>query len=88
MAVSCSHLDEIRDVRPDSDGCEACRSMGGWWVHLRLCLSCGKVACCDSSPNRHASRHAAQSHHPIARSLEPGEDWAWCYPDGLFMETA
>jgi hypothetical protein len=84
MAQRCAHLDQIKDVTPSTlEGCEDCLAMGSGWVHLRLCLSCGKVGCCDSSPNRHASRHAAASHHPIARSFEPGEDWRWCYVDQM-----
>jgi uncharacterized UBP type Zn finger protein len=63
------------------DGCEDCLRSGGKWLHLRICLSCGHVGCCDSSPGRHASRHAAEVSHPIVRSLEPGEDWCWCFED-------
>ena len=80
-APPCSHLDQIRDVTPSSEGCEDCLRIGSWWVHLRLCMICGHVACCDSSPNQHASKHAATTGHPIVRSLEPGEDWMWCYID-------
>jgi uncharacterized UBP type Zn finger protein len=82
--VACTHLDQI-EVRPpsmaDVEGCEECLKTGDQWVHLRVCLSCGKVGCCDSSPNRHATKHAGDSGHPIVRSLEPGEDWCWCYED-------
>ena len=82
--VACTHLDRI-EVKPpaiaDVDGCEECLKSGDRWVHLRVCLTCGKVGCCDSSPNRHASRHADESGHPIVRSLEPGEDWCWCFSD-------
>jgi hypothetical protein len=82
MAASCSHLDEIRIEPPAAvAGCEDCLRIGGRWVHLRACRSCGHVACCDSSPNQHASKHAAASGHPIVSSLEPGEDWSWCYVD-------
>ena len=84
----CGHLDQIRDVSPSADGCEECLAIGGWWVHLRLCLTCGRVGCCDSSPNRHASRHARTAEHPIVRSLEPGQDWAWCFVDELILEPA
>ena len=80
MAI-CTHLDQIQDVEPRTDGCGECLRTGGWWVHLRLCRTCGEVGCCDSSPNRHASKHAAAVGHPIASSLEPGEDWSWCYVD-------
>jgi uncharacterized UBP type Zn finger protein len=87
-SVPCSHLDTIREVTPSADGCEECLAMGSWWVHLRLCLACGHVGCCDSSPNRHASRHAAAVGHPIVQSLEAGEDWIWCYVDQVMLEPA
>ena len=81
MAV-CRHLDQIRPVTPSStEGCSDCLATGGEWVHLRLCLTCGRVGCCDSSPNRHASRHALAEGHPIVASFEPGEDWSWCFVD-------
>ena len=84
MAVTCTHLDQIKITPPDSvEGCEDCLAIGSTWVHLRVCLSCGKVGCCDSSPNRHASKHAAAESHPIMRSAEPGEDWCWCTIDEL-----
>ena len=80
--TTCGHLGQIRDVTPDSaEGCSDCLAIGSTWVHLRECLTCGHVACCDSSPNRHATAHAEGSGHPIIRSFEPGEDWRWCYPD-------
>lgn len=82
MSAPCSHLDQINDVQPSTlDGCEECLKIGGRWVHLRLCLSCGKVGCCDSSPNRHASEHARADAHPIVTSFERGEDWRWCFVD-------
>ncbi len=82
MSAACSHVDQIQDVRPSTlDGCEECLKTGGRWVHLRLCLSCGKVGCCDSSPNRHASKHARADAHPIVESFERGEDWRWCFVD-------
>ena len=77
----CDHLDQIRDVTPSADGCEDCLPIGGSWVHLRLCLTCGHVGCCDSSPSRHGSAHARETSHPIVRSFEPGEDWSYCYVD-------
>ncbi len=80
-ATKCTHLDQIRDVTPSGAGCKECLETGGRWVHLRLCLICGHVGCCDSSPGRHATKHYHSSHHPIVRSFEPGEDWAWCYVD-------
>lgn len=79
--ANCSHLEEIRNVRPHTRGCEECLEMGDGWVHLRLCLSCGHVGCCDSSKNHHATKHFWSTHHPVVRSLEPGEDWRWCYVD-------
>lgn len=89
MAPSCTHLDQVRDVTPRTpQGCEECLKAKGWWVHLRLCLSCGHVGCCDQSPGKHATKHFQQSRHPIIRSFEPGEDWGWCYVDELMMEPA
>lgn len=80
--ATCTHRDHIKDVEPHTrEGCEDCLAIGGRWVHLRLCLECGHVGCCDSSPNRHASKHAHDSGHPIVQSFEPGEDWRWCYVD-------
>ena len=81
----CTHLDTIHvTALPESvPGCEDCLRIGGWWVHLRLCLGCGHIGCCDSSPNRHATAHARSSQHPIMRSLVPGEDWCWCYEDEI-----
>ena len=84
----CTHLDFIRDVSPSAPGCEDCLRIGSWWVHLRMCMTCGHVGCCDSSPNRHASAHARTSDHPIVRSIEPGEDWMWCYVDEVVLEAA
>jgi CPA2 family monovalent cation:H+ antiporter-2 len=77
----CAHTDQARDVTPSAPGCEDCLRTGDAWVHLRVCMTCGHVGCCDSSKNRHASGHHRASGHPIVRSLEPGEDWAWCYED-------
>jgi uncharacterized UBP type Zn finger protein len=73
------HLKEIREVTPSAEGCEDCLKMGSDWVHLRLCLTCGHVGCCDDSPNRHATAHFHATRHPIIQSFEPGEDWRWCY---------
>ncbi len=82
---TCAHLDRIEvsevPARTEVPGCEECLQMGGRWVHLRVCRTCGKVGCCDSSPNRHASKHAVEASHPIASSIEPGEDWSWCFVD-------
>ena len=85
-SAQCSHVDQIEVVEPHTEeGCEDCLAMGGRWVHLRLCLSCGHVGCCDSSPNRHASKHAASDQHPIVKSFEPGEEWRWCYVDEVVV---
>lgn len=85
--AACTHLDQTRDVEPRTpNGCEECLRMGSGWVHLRLCLRCGHVGCCDNSPNRHATKHNRSTAHPIIRSFEPGEKWAYCYPDDLFFE--
>jgi len=76
------HLSMVRPVLPHTmNGCEDCLPLGTPWVHLRLCLTCGHVGCCDSSPMRHAPGHAAGSRHPIVRSFEPGESWRWCFVD-------
>jgi uncharacterized UBP type Zn finger protein len=89
MATSCSHLAQIRPAVPRTPrGCEECLQVGSSWVHLRLCLTCGHVGCCDSSPNKHASKHFGSTHHPIVRSFEPGEDWGWCYADRVYLEPA
>jgi hypothetical protein len=87
MATTCTHLDHIHvtELPASVDGCEDCLAMGGKWLHLRLCLECGHVGCCDSSPNRHASAHARGTGHPIVRSIQPGEQWSWCFPDELAM---
>jgi hypothetical protein len=79
----CSHIDQVKVLElPDEiAGCEECLATGGRWVHLRMCQTCGRIGCCDSSPGRHATAHAHSSAHPIVRSAEPGEDWSWCYVD-------
>src|SRR5947209_4717328 len=87
MSDTCTHLDTVEEVTPSSNGCVDCLKIGGRWVHLRLCMRCGHVGCCDNSPNRHATAHwHAQPDHPLIRSYEPGEDWWWCYADELFFE--
>ena len=83
---TCTHLNQIRDVQSNSKGCEECLKTGDPWVHLRLCLTCGHVGCCDASPNKHATKHFHTSQHPIIASFEPGEDWLWCYVDELVVE--
>lgn len=78
----CTHLDQVLVSMPEEvPGCEECLVIGSSWVHLRVCRTCGKIGCCDSSPNRHASRHAREDSHPIVSSVEPGEDWSYCYVD-------
>ena len=81
--MPCTHLDQASLLRPTGPiaGCEECLKIGSRWLHLRMCQTCGKIGCCDSSPNRHASRHAREVGHPILRSVEPGEDWSWCVID-------
>ena len=81
--ATCSHLDQVTflDVPDEIAGCEECLKTGDRWVHLRMCQSCGKIGCCDSSPNRHATEHARESGHPVLRSVERGEDWSWCVID-------
>ena len=85
--TSCAHLDQVLVTElPESvEGCEDCLVTGDPWLHLRICLECGHVGCCDSSPNRHASAHAQASGHPIIRSLEPEEYWSWCFVDEVGM---
>jgi uncharacterized UBP type Zn finger protein len=83
----CAHADQvaITQLPEEVDGCEDCLAIGGAWVHLRLCLACGHVGCCDDSPARHATAHAQATGHPLIRSIEPGEEWSWCYPDETAM---
>ena len=84
--IACSHLDTIRNVTPHSNGCEECLKMGDTWVHLRMCLECGHVGCCDSSKNKHATKHFHAVAHPIITSREPGERWKYCYLDEITWE--
>jgi uncharacterized UBP type Zn finger protein len=86
-ARACTHLDEvkIRELPAQVDGCEDCLRIGSKWLHLRVCLACGHVGCCDNSPNRHATSHYHETSHPLIRSLEPGEEWSWCYVDEIAM---
>ncbi len=86
-ASTCPHLQSVHDIKhPKAHQCEECVKTGSSWVHLRTCQQCGVTLCCDSSPNRHASRHAQSTHHPVIASAEPGERWMWCYPDQLMAE--
>jgi uncharacterized UBP type Zn finger protein len=83
----CKHFDEIVAKEPQTpDGCEECLATGGEWVHLRLCLICGHVGCCDNSQGRHATKHFHGTHHAMMRSFEPGEGWGWCYVDKEFFD--
>jgi uncharacterized UBP type Zn finger protein len=88
VAQNCSHLDTIKVNSTDKHVCEDCVKTGDSWVHLRLCLECGHVGCCDSSKNRHSTKHFHSTKHPLIRSAEPGEDWMWCYVDDIFLEEA
>lgn len=83
MAVACEHFENLVIVEPTADVCAECVELGDRWVHLRGCLVCGKVGCCDASKNRHARRHWEQSEHPVIRSMEPGETWRYCFADGV-----
>ena len=84
--AQCAHLPAPDDVPPSSDGCVECLREGlRDWFHLRECLECGHVACCDNSPRRHATAHWHATEHPLMRSFQPGESWGWCYPDKLFL---
>jgi uncharacterized UBP type Zn finger protein len=90
MAEICAHLDTIQHLegRDGVPGCPECIATGSTWVHLRRCTECGQVGCCDDSPNRHATAHYHASAHPVIRSLEPGEDWLWCYEDEVAFRVA
>jgi uncharacterized UBP type Zn finger protein len=79
LSTTCVHTPTGPPPAPSAPGCEECLATGGQWVHLRLCLSCGHVGCCDNSPGRHATKHFHGSHHPVIQSFEPGETWGWCY---------
>ncbi len=84
--ATCTHLDQIQDVTPSTpEGCTECLQTSSSWVHLRECLSCGHVGCCDSSPNRHATAHYHESDHPVMQSFQPGEDWRWCFVDAAIV---
>jgi len=84
----CTHLDQVAIFEPPGPvaGCEECLKTGDRWVHLRMCQTCGAIGCCDSSPNRHATRHARAAEHPVMRSVEPGERWSWCTIDAVAFE--
>ncbi len=88
MATKCKHLDQVKITTTDKHVCEECVKTGDTWVHLRMCMSCGKVGCCDSSKNKHATRHFKESGHPVMRSVQPGENWVWCYVDEVIAGEA
>ena len=85
--MSCAHIDSalVLELPKPLLGCEECLRAGDRWVHLRMCLTCGNVGCCDSSPNKHATAHFHEVEHPLVRSAEPGEAWAWCYVDEVML---
>ena len=87
VTAECEHRGAMRDVQPADDGCTQCKAMGDSWVNLRMCMTCGHVGCCDSSKHKHATGHFHASGHPIIRSLEPGENWKWCYVDEAVIEN-
>ncbi len=88
MEYICDHIENAdKSINPRTpEGCEDCLKTGDSWVHLRLCLECGHVGCCDNSKNKHATKHFLQTGHPVIKSFEPGEDWEYCYVDDLFFE--
>ena len=84
--TTCTHLDQIKDVHPkDITVCEECVKLGDTWVNLRECLICGHVGCCDSSKNKHATKHYKATGHPIMQSVSPGEEFRWCYVDEMYV---
>jgi uncharacterized UBP type Zn finger protein len=82
----CRHIDTITRVAPTSRVCDECVAMGDTWVHLRACISCGHVGCCDASKNKHATKHYRTTAHPLIQTIERGEDWIYCYVDDVAME--
>ena len=88
MSDVCVHLGSVANVTPSSSGCEDCLRTGGQWLHLRICMTCGHVGCCDNSPGQHATAHyRAHIDHPLIRSFEPGENWWWCYAEEVMFEV-
>ncbi len=82
----CTHIQEVNEnIQGNTNGCEECEKIGSDWVQLRLCLSCGHVGCCDSSPNKHATKHFHMVNHPVIKSYEPGENWEWCFVDNIML---
>jgi len=88
MTKHCAHFKTAKITSTDTDVCEECVKMGDDWVHLRLCTECGHVGCCDSSKNKHATKHFHRTKHPVIRSIEPGETWTWCYVDEIMGELS
>jgi uncharacterized UBP type Zn finger protein len=86
--TECQHVDQIRDVKPNAEGCEVCLRTGGWWVNLRLCLVCGHVGCCDSSPGKHATQHFHETGHPIVQLGIEGDEDLWCYVDQTLVPAS
>jgi uncharacterized UBP type Zn finger protein len=85
--ADCSHLDSVKLLEPEEEvaGCQECLATGGRWVHLRMCHTCGHIGCCDNSPGRHATGHFKETGHPLIRSVQPGEDWSWCFEDSMML---
>lgn len=88
MHHKCQHIDTVEDLQPSHHVCDECIKTGDTWVHLRICLSCGHIGCCDSSKNRHATKHYRATQHPVVRSIEPEEDWGWCYVDSIMYDLS
>jgi len=86
--MSCSHIETIVTVTPSADGCEECLKIGGRWVHLRICRTCGHVGCCDDSPNTHATKHFHATGHPIMETYVPEDGWGWCYVDEVMLDLS
>ena len=88
MSTTCTHIGDLEhEAAPVAEGCVECLASGGRWVHLRRCIDCGHIGCCDSSPNTHATKHFHATTHPLVQSFEPGEEWCWCYVDEAFFEV-
>ncbi|MDX1639383.1 MAG: UBP-type zinc finger domain-containing protein [Balneolaceae bacterium] len=85
--MKCTHIDQISVTETDITVCPKCQEQGDTWVHLRMCLVCGEVGCCDSSKNKHARAHYEETGHPLIRSIEPGETWRYCYEDRLYLNS-
>jgi len=85
MEKRCTHQEQIHDVKPRTQGCEECLATGDSWVNLRMCLVCGHVGCCNSSKNKHASKHFLATNHPVMQSITPEEEFTWCYVDEVYL---